>query len=264
MTFTHLECPPHPALKGFIKSFWYLRIKSDTPLLPINAVPNPEQCLYFYPKSKPQARFQGDNVQTAARASIFGQGTKDGQVQVPQDYLMFKIMFQAGGFYRLFGTPMTLFTDTPEDSEAVFGKEMSDVREQIEQTEDFNKMVQITENYFFIKLKQVKINALPIDAVMQQLNWEHQNLDTLARQACLSSRQFERKFLERIGVSPKFYGRIVRFNTAMKGRMQQPNKSLMHIAYDYGYFDHNHLLRDFKQFTGSLPTQFDLEKALIY
>jgi AraC-like DNA-binding protein len=264
MIFTHLERPPHPALQGFIKAFWYIRIKSDTPQSPINAVPNPEQCLYFYPKSKPQAYFQGNNLVTAAPASIFGQGTKHGQLHVPQDYLMFKIMFQAGGFYRLLGTPMTLFVDIPTDSEAVFGKEMSDIRDQIEQTDNFEKMVHIAENYFFKKIQQVKIDALPIDTVLQQLNWEHQNLDKLARQACLSSRQFERKFLERVGVSPKFYGRIVRFNTAMKGRMQQPNKSLMHIAYDYGYFDHNHLLRDFKQFTGSVPTQFDLEKALIY
>ena len=45
---------------------------------------------------------------------------------------------------------------------------------------------------------------------------------------------------------------------------KNPNESLMNLAYDYGYFDHNHLLRDFKQFTGSLPTQFDLETALIY
>jgi AraC-like DNA-binding protein len=264
MIFTHLERPPHPALQGFIKSFWYLRIKSDTPLLPINAVPNPEQCLYFYPKSKPQARFQGDNVQIASSANIFGQGTKYGQVQVPQDYLMFKIMFQAGGFYRLFGTPMTLFVDVPTDSEAVFGKEMTEVREQIEQTEDFDTLVQIAENYLLKKIKQVKINALPIDEVLQQLNWENKSLDQLARQACLSTRQFERKFLERVGVSPKFYGRIVRFNYTMKGRMKKPNDSLMNLAYDYGYFDHNHLLRDFKQFTGSVPTQFDLENALIY
>ncbi|MBL7816024.1 MAG: AraC family transcriptional regulator [Saprospiraceae bacterium] len=264
MIFTHLERPPHPALQPFVKAFWYLRIKSDTPLRPLNSTPIPEQCLYFYPKVKPQAYISDTQSMTASTAMIFGQGTIPAKLFVPQDYLMFKIIFQAGGFYRLFNTPLTLFTDKPQDSEAVFGKPMTDVRDQIEQTEDFEKMIKIAENYLFQKIKQIKTDALPLDSVMQQLNWEHQSLDKMARQACLSSRQFERKFLERIGVSPKFYGRIMRFNAAMKGRMQQPNKSLMHIAYDYGYFDHNHLLRDFKQFTGSVPTQFDLESALIY
>ena len=160
--------------------------------------------------------------------------------------------------------PLTLFTDKPEDSEVVLGKEITNVRDQIEQTEDFDKMIQIAEKYLFQKIKQVKIDALPLDSVMQHLNWEYQSLDKLARQACLSSRQFERNFLNRIGVSPKFYGRIVRFNAAMKGRIKQPNESLMNIAYDFGYFDHNHLLRDFKQFTGSVPTRFDLDSALIY
>jgi AraC-like DNA-binding protein len=264
MTFTRLERPPHPALQPFIKSFWYLRIKSDTPLPPLNATPIPEQCLYFYPKSKPLAALLDNKTITATRACIFGQGTMPAKLYVPQDYLMFKIIFQAGGFYRLFNTPMTLFTDIPQDSEAVFGKEMTDIRDQIDQTEDFETMILIAEKYLFQKVKQVKIGTLPLDSVMQQLNWEYQNVDKLARQACLSTRQFERKFLERIGVSPKFYGRIVRFNAAMKGRLQKPNESLMHIAYDYGYFDHNHLLRDFKQFTGTVPTRFDLDSALIY
>lgn len=262
--FLHLERPPHPALQPFIKAFWYLRIKSDMPLPALNATPMPEQSLYFYPKSKPKAELPNDQFLIPSKANIFGQSTTPAKLYVPQDYLMFKIMFQPGGFYRLFNIPMTLFTDKPEDSEAVFGKEMTDMRDQIEQTEDFEKMVHIAENYFFQKIKQVKIAALPLDTVLQQLNWENQSLDKLARHACLSTRQFERNFLARIGVSPKFYGRIVRFNAAMKGRMKQPNESLMTTAYDYGYFDHNHLLRDFKQFTGSVPTQFDLESALIY
>ena len=262
--FLHLERPPHPALQPFIKAFWYLRIKSDMPLPALNATPMPEQSLYFYPKSKPKAELPNDQFLIPSKANIFGQSTTPAKLYVPQDYLMFKIMFQPGGFYRLFNIPMTLFTDKPEDSEAVFGKEMTEVREQIEQTEDFDKLVQIAENYLLKKIKQVKIDALPIDEVMQQLNWKNKSLDQLARQACLSTRQFERKFLERLGVSPKFYSRVVRFNYTMKGRKQKPNESLMNLAYDYGYFDHNHLLRDFKQFTGSVPTQFDLETALIY
>lgn len=183
---------------------------------------------------------------------------------VPQDYLMFKIIFQPGGFFRLFNMPMTLFVDNLEDSEAVLGKEISDVRDQIEQTEDFEKMVQIAESYLFQKLKQVKTAELPLDRVLLHLTSENQNLDKLAHLACLSSRQFERKFLERLGVSPKFYGRLLRFNAAMKGRMKKPQEPLMNIAHDYGYYDHNHLLRDFKQFTGTVPTRYDLESSLIY
>lgn len=264
MIFTYLERPPHAALQPFIKAFWYIRIKSETPLSPLNAIPIPEQCLYFYPKAKPQALFSGTKLIIATNATLLGQGTLPSQLMVPQDYLMFKIIFQPGGFFRLFNTPMTLFADNPEDSEAVLGKEMSDVRDQIEQTEDFEKMVLIAERYLFQKIKQVKMEELPLDRVMQQLTWENQSLDKLACLACLSPRQFERKFLERIGVSPKFYGRLIRFNAAMKGRMERPQESLMNTAFNYGYYDHNHLLRDFKQFTGTVPTRFDLDSSLIY
>ncbi len=264
MIFTYLESPSHPALQPFIKAFWYIRIKSETPLSPLNAIPIPEQCLYFYPKAKPQSLFSGEKFIVAPSATLFGQGTLPAQLMVPQDYLMFKIIFQPGGFFRLFNMPMTLFVDNLEDSEAVLGKEISDVRDQIEQTEDFAKMVRIAESYLFQQLKQVKTAELPLDRVLLQLTSENQNLDKLAHLACLSSRQFERKFLERLGVSPKFYGRLLRFNAAMKGRMKRPQEPLMKIAHDYGYYDHNHLLRDFKQFTGTVPTRYDLESSLIY
>jgi AraC-like DNA-binding protein len=264
MIFTHLERQPHASLEPYVKAFGYLRIKSDMPLQALKAIPIPEQCLYFYPKTKPIAQFSDGGTLIPSVGNIFGQSTIHCNLFVPQDYLMFKISFQAGGFYRLFKTPMTLFTNIPQDCELVLGKDMIDVRDQIEQTEDFDKMIAIAEKYLFQRMRQVKTDILPLEIVMQQLDWEHHSLDSLARLSCLSPRQFERKFLDRIGVSPKFYGRILRFNAAMKGRIKKPNHSLMNIAYDYGYFDHNHLLRDFKQFTGTVPTQFDLDSALIY
>lgn len=72
MIFTFLERPSDPALQPFIKAFWYLRIKSKTPLSPLNATPIPEQCLYFYPKEKPQALFSGEKFTIAPSATLFG------------------------------------------------------------------------------------------------------------------------------------------------------------------------------------------------
>lgn len=86
----------------------------------------------------------------------------------------------------------------------------------------------------------------------------------LAWVACVSSRQFERQFLERIGVSPKIYQRLLRFNQVMNLRKQNPALKWVDITYHCGYFDPNHLLRDFKQFTGVVPSGFDFENAVIY
>ena len=77
------------------------------------------------------------------------------------------------------------------------------------------------------------------------------NVRHLAREYFLSERQFERKFKEFAGFSPKTYSRIIRFQAALKeyGR----NKSLTDIAMDCGYYDQSHFINDFREFTGYNP-----------
>jgi AraC-like DNA-binding protein len=71
----------------------------------------------------------------------------------------------------------------------------------------------------------------------------------------LSQRQFERKFKEFSGFSPKMYSRIIRFQSAMK-HYGHSIKSLTDIAYECGYYDQSHFIHDFKEFSGYHPGQY--------
>lgn len=195
---------------------------------------------------------------------IMGQSTLSSKLFLPQHYMMFKVLFQPGGFYRLFGTPMTLFTGNIEEGTVVLGNDFKEVQQRIEEAPDFTTMIAHAERYFLSRVNQAKIGKQPIDQILLNDQWAAQSLDQMARAACLSTRQFERNFLLRIGVSPKFYERLIRFNTAMKMKQSQPNLSWMQVAFQNGYYDHMHLLRDFKQFTASVPSNFEMETALIY
>lgn len=256
--------PPHPALRPFVKAYWYLHIQHNAPAISIPIAPIPETCLYFYPKDKLHVNYLDKSTQTIPDNIITGQVTVRHNLVIPHNYLMFKVLLQPSGFFRLFGIPMTLFAGGHEEMNPVLGNEIREIRERIENAAMFEEMVGIMERFLLRKVAAYKVEKHAIDAVLEQSNFYQYSLDQLANDACLSSRQFERKFLERTGVSPKFYGRIVRFNRAMKIKKQQPNRSWLHIAYDCGYFDHNHLLRDFKQFTGEVPSGFDFENAVIY
>lgn len=257
---------PNPALSAYVKSYWFLHVKiqNTAQLPPLAAIPVPEQALYFYPKQQGTAYSLDGKKYTAPKVMIAGQSTESVNYYLPEEYLMFKIQFQPGGFYRLFGVPMLLFANNNEDAEAVLGNELKNVREQIESVDNFDTMISLIETYLFKKARNARYEALPIDTVLQQLCWNNQSIDKIAQSACLSPRQFERNFLNRIGVSPKFYSRVVRFNEVMKIREKHPNQSWMHIAFETGYFDHMHLLRDFKQFTGVVPSNFDFDNALFY
>ncbi len=253
-----------PALQTFIKSFWFLDIATGSDV-PLALSPVPEQCLYFYPKSLPTPFDANGKPITAYNNIIAGQAVTGGsKLLVPNQYCMFKILFQPSGFYRLFGTPMTLFADTTVETVSVLGNPVNNLREQIANAKGFVDMVTAAETFLLNQISTSKIDLLPIDKVLQQSDFYRFSLDQLASDACLSARQFERKFLERTGVSPKIYQRVVRFNQALKIKNAQPHRPWIDITYACGYFDQMHLLRDFRQFTGQTPTFFDFDNAIIY
>lgn len=76
----------------------------------------------------------------------------------------------------------------------------------------------------------------------------------LANSVGLSVRQFERRFIQQVGVRPKLYARIARFEAALDSRARSGTKSWTEVAHEFGYHDQMHLVHDFEQFSGETPT----------
>ncbi|WP_028295737.1 helix-turn-helix domain-containing protein [Olivibacter sitiensis] len=64
----------------------------------------------------------------------------------------------------------------------------------------------------------------------------------------------ERNFLNHIGMSPKKYILLQRFLNAYADLTDNRSHDLMEIALRHGYYDQNHLLKDFKQYVGTSPS----------
>jgi AraC-like DNA-binding protein len=73
----------------------------------------------------------------------------------------------------------------------------------------------------------------------------------VARLLGLSERQLERRFLERVGVTPKRFATLRRFERAIASASTTP--SLTAVALDAGYYDQSHFIREFRRFTGVSP-----------
>ena len=78
----------------------------------------------------------------------------------------------------------------------------------------------------------------------------------LARDLECSQRHLIATFREHVGVTPKTYARIVRFDHAVKRLRQTDGLRWAEIADASGYYDQAHLIRDFHEFTGQTPGQF--------
>lgn len=73
----------------------------------------------------------------------------------------------------------------------------------------------------------------------------------VARSLALSERQLERRFLSRVGITPKRFASLRRFERAVQLARSAP--SLTQVALDAGYYDQSHFIRDFQRFAGAPP-----------
>jgi AraC-like DNA-binding protein len=95
--------------------------------------------------------------------------------------------------------------------------------------------------------------ADPVHLAIEALTRAHgeADVDWLADQAGMSARQFRRRCREEAGLGPKHLARILRFRRAC--RLAERGESWLRVAVEAGYFDQAHLIRDFREFTGSTP-----------
>jgi len=82
------------------------------------------------------------------------------------------------------------------------------------------------------------------------------SLKELHKQYSLSERSFERYFKEYIGVTPKFYSRILRFSHIFLLLQEQKEPDWSDISLQAGYYDQSHFIKNFKEFTGENPTDY--------
>jgi AraC-like DNA-binding protein len=77
------------------------------------------------------------------------------------------------------------------------------------------------------------------------------SIAALARDMGISRRQFERRFREQVGLPPRMFGRIVRFQRAFHALGDQRGAA---VAAACGYADQAHLVREIRRFAGKTPT----------
>lgn len=251
---------PHPALRPFVKEYMlvhfdFSRLSGERPAKLLEA--RAEQSIIFYPNSTlTKVHPQTGERLVVPTTIVQGQLLTGWNHFYTQDFKLVKIIFQPGGLFHLLGqAPTTYFSNAVTDAESVLGHEMTELIQELMNTEQYGAMIRVVDAYLLAKFRKLKLRIEPIDrinALLQQKN-RPLNLAYLADQACLSYRQFERKFKERNGVGPKLFVRIARFNHAHTMKQENPTKDWLDVAISCGYADYQHMVKDFKQFAGVTP-----------
>lgn len=82
------------------------------------------------------------------------------------------------------------------------------------------------------------------------------NIKEVAKHNHISLRQLERRFKQRTGLTIKEFSNVIRFRNAKEAISKFKETSLLHIAFDSGYFDHSHMNYEFNRIAGESPSHF--------
>jgi AraC-like DNA-binding protein len=184
-------------------------------------------------------------LQTSQRHKLFIRGNVES----------FVIFFQPAAIHQLFKLPPGEIIDRDHAAGLVLGKAISALHEKLGNACSFEERVQIANQF----ISSYSLRATPPDRIELLANEITRNhgacrMDGLAHQAGLSIRNFQRMFRQQIGLSPKLYARIVRFESALKIKVLSPGRSWTTVAHELGYHDQMHMIHEFEQLSGETPT----------
>jgi AraC-like DNA-binding protein len=152
--------------------------------------------------------------------------------------------------------------------QTALGREWTDLAARVEsavRADDDDAAVALVQDHLIEKLltATVDLSRLRAAARMLHLRSGQFRLAELAECCNLSSRQVQRQFRDRLGVSPKTLGRVIRFEEIRKRLMFEPDQSLTALAHEFGYTDQAHFTHDFKDFADRTPGEFAREMRAI-
>jgi AraC-like DNA-binding protein len=130
-----------------------------------------------------------------------------------------------------------------------------DLNDQLIEANNQQARITLLTDFLVAHLKQVKTRDRLVE---ESLRLIHKDIGSISVKRLLghlsiSERQFERKFIQTVGVSPQFYIRVKRFNQAIALMKTGQFENLTDVAHALNFHDQSHFIRDIKAFSGITP-----------
>lgn len=250
---------PSPLLAGFVECYyiWEATIGSTTPLA-IESPPSAFSSIVFN---------YGDcyNVSSTKVANqkvpsffMTGQAAKRYSLQLSGTIGMVGIVFKPAAMSTFFNLPMYEFVDERAALHEVLGKEIEEIGLILAEASSHAMRIRILDTFLLTQLRATKEQQDFIDIAANAIVAANGNLnlDDLLHQSCMSRRQFERKFLYKVGLSPKYYARLRRIGSVCKTLAYAKTVDWHDIIDAHGFYDQSHFVRDFKAFMDVPPSRY--------
>lgn len=261
MNFKIIDPPQH--LADYVRFFWFLEYSASKEQSFIHdafAHHCPEVIFCYKGQFKYKSAFDTEkNLITG----IYGQTESISRVTSNTDFGILGFYLYPHALTQLFQVPANELTNQSVDIKTLCGKEGEILEEKIKLAVDNYQRIKMVFDFLETRLKNVRTEFSVLCSSINSISNSYQavSVKKLASNNFLSVRQFERRFKEFSGFSPKQFLRIARFNSLLNKPFQ--NRHLAEIALDFGYYDESHFSHDFKRFSGFNPKEYFNPETLI-
>ncbi len=142
------------------------------------------------------------------------------------------------------------------EPDSFFDGIMRDLGDRLFEADPLEKRAEAAEEYLLKRLDLKRFDINLMNSVHDVINSKgRMTVGDIRSKNALSERKLERLFAENIGVSPKTFTTLVRYQLLWQEICSAGRFNALDLAYKYGYFDQSHLLNDFKKHHGMTPAQ---------
>ncbi len=251
------QVPPPEYLRDYIRYFWVLESHdTDISAAAFRTIADGCPGLIFQHQDK-GILFQ--NNKQLPGTILYGQATRHAELRINGTFNTIGIFFYPHALKSIFGLNADELTDTCIDLDLVEDEQGFRLSEQLSNLTSCQAQIDTLCSYL---LAQLTRNDQYADKAMQhvldRIKQANGNISVkaLREELQLSERSFERKFKQHIGITPKLFTRISRFQASMELLRQSDYNKLSDIAFENEYADQSHFIRAFKEFAGFSPFQF--------
>jgi AraC-like DNA-binding protein len=248
---------PRPELREFIRIFAQREITSDEPESSQPNIAVLEQVLSFELRDRMVLDYPGQPRQDCSAVNLWGSLTHPfGCHQFRGHIIGFALFLNPHASWQLFHVPPVVLANLRFDGQEVLGNSLQELWHLVADSKSFAERVRRAED-FLLPFAFRALEPTPIMRSARYLSAHHGaiRIERLAQHTALGVRQYERRFLNEIGCSPKLYARITRFQSALDAKRLFPLRTWLSIAHQLGFADQMHMVRDFHSLAGRSPAQ---------
>jgi AraC-like DNA-binding protein len=256
-----LRYKPSSPLGNFIDCLWYWEGVPEGTHTHERLMPNGEATIVFNLTDTPIRIYHSDDTNrfdTYGHAILSGARTNYFVIGAAEQQRVMGIQFRPGGSFPFFREPADTMENASIMLEDLWRARTEELREQMLAAPDIPAMFQILERDLLRQLARPLALHSAVEYALHHFR-RVPHATTVAQMTDrigLSPRRFIQIFRQQVGLTPKVFCRVRRFQQALITVHGAKQVDWTQVALDCGYYDQPHFIHDFQAFSGMTPSAY--------